>query len=575
MQINIRSYFYKFKNLQAPLEKYIFPVILLFYPLVGVSRGLDLADTTYALGNYEFFEVIDPMWGISTFLANVCGALFMHLPGGSTMMGMNIYCSFVISAAALAAYYVLGKWEPRWMIFIGAFIAESLCWCPRAILYNYLTYLFMTLGILFLFMGLFEWGKQSLDLVLAGVFLGLNVMVRFPNIVEAAFILILWFYELITHAEFKDALKKTLLCIGGYIIGLIVPYAAISLIYGPSAYFDMIGSLFGMTSGASDYTTGGMIASILSAYGTTFMEMLIMLPCMAAGIIMFCYKQDRFILPKKIIYILGLLVLVRYYFATGVFTRNYNYYDCMFQAAMMFVIITLVLGIIGSAGVLNGSRQEQTLAFAVVLIVLITPLGSNNYTYPVINNLFLTAPISLWMLRRLMFRLGEKPWHFVWQSMITTVIIVLLIQGSIFHGSFAFGDGENRDSHSALSKISSMETTAQKAQDLDELATALYDNKCLGVTAVFFGGIPGVAYALDIEPALDTTWPDLDSYSIDKFVTGLEEISGERNLPIIIIGKNPVEYTSFAAKQEELKDFMFENNYRSVFENDSYELFIR
>ena len=279
---------------------------------------------------------------------------------------------------------------------------------------------------------------------------------------------------------------------------------------------------------------------------------------------------------KKIVYILGLLVLIRYYFAKGVFTRNYNYYDCMFQAAMMFIIITLILCIIGSAGVLNGSRLEQTLAFTALLIVLITPLGSNNYTYPVINNLFLVAPISLWMFRRLMYRLGDKPLQFVWQSMITMVIIVVLVQGSIFHGSFAFGDGENRVSNSALSKISSMKTTPEKTGDLEELATALYDNKRNGAKAVFFGGIPGVAYVLDIEPAIDTTWPDLDSYSTDKFVTALENVaaSGEE-LPIVIIGKRPVEYASFASKREELEDYMFENSYRSVFENDSYELFIR
>ena len=143
------------------------------------------------------------------------------------------------------------------MIFIGEFISISLCWCPRVILYNYLTYLFFTLGALFLARGLFFWEKQNIYLFFAGIFLGLNVMVRFPNITETALILVLWFYGAITGDDFLDVLKKTGICILGFVTGVIVVYVIISLMYGPGAYFEMIGSLFGMTKGASDYNPSG------------------------------------------------------------------------------------------------------------------------------------------------------------------------------------------------------------------------------------------------------------------------------------------------------------------------------
>ncbi len=366
---SIRSYFYNFRKYQAPLEKFVFPVVLFLYPFIGVNQGLDIADTTYGLSNYEFLQDIDPMWALSTYLGNVFGKIIMFLPGAGTMLGMNIYCSLIIGLTALFAYYVLQKWMPGWMIFIGEFLAQSLCWCPRVILYNYLTYLFFTLGVLFLLLGMFEWEKQRIFLFLAGVFLGLNVMVRFPNVVEAAMILVLWFYEALTGEKIYEALKKTLTCILGYVVGLIVPFIAISLTYGPGKYFEMIGSLFGMTEGASDYTAGGMISSILEAYLSTASDMLIMLPCIAAGIIMFKILPEKYLALKKLTYILGLLVLVRFFFSRGIITRNYQYYDCVFQMAMMFVIITLLLSIIGTAGVLNGSRQEQTLAFAVLPII--------------------------------------------------------------------------------------------------------------------------------------------------------------------------------------------------------------
>ena len=573
-----RSYFYNFKKYQAPLEKYLFPLILLLYPLVGVSQGLDITDTTYGLSNYEFLPVIDPMWGLSTFLANVTGRAIMKLPFAGTMLGMSIYCSFIISLIALISYYVLQKWMPGWMIFIGEFISLSLCWCPRVILYNYLTYLFFTLGLLCLLLGMFEWERQNLFLVLAGICLGLNVMVRFPNIVETALILVLWFYQIVTGGKFLETVKKTLSCIGGFFIGIALPLFIICGMYGPTAYFNMIGSLFGMTEGASDYTASGMIASILSAYGTTLKDMVIMLPCVAAGIIMFNLLPGRYVLVKKLLYIAGLLVLVRYYFAGGVFTRNYRYYDSMFQAAMMFVIIAVVLSVIGSTGVLNGNKQEQTLAFAALMVILITPIGSNNYTFPVINNLFFVAPVTLWLLRRLMFRLGESDHHFPWQAMVTMVIIVLAIQGTLFHINFAFLDGdggEKRDGCVKVPKVSSMATTAYNADSVNELYRVLEEKKLLDKKAIFFGEVPGLAYIFDIEPAINTVWPDLDSYSTSKFSDELSRVSGlGGDAPVIIMGCNLPEYANIDAKKDVLMDYIASNDYNKVFESDRFMVYV-
>ena len=572
----LRSYFLNLKRFQAPLEKFVFPVVLLLYPLIGLNLGLDITDTTYGLSNYEFLGSIDHMWALSTFLSNIIGRVIMNLPFAGTMVGMSFYCSLIISLTALLPYYILQKWMPGWMIFIGEFIAESLCWCPRVILYNYMTYLFFTLGTLLLLIGIFEWKRQDLFLALAGVCFGMSVMVRFPNVVEAAMILVLWFYGFITHGSFLETLKKTLICIAGYIAGLLIPFIGIAGLYGPTAYFEMIGSLFGMTEKASDYTAGGMISSIVSAYSKTASDMVIMLPCIAAGIIMFMLLPERYVPVKKLLYIAGLLVVVKFYFSRGVFTRNYHYYDSVFQAAMMFVIITLILCVIGSVGVLNGSKQEQTLAFAALLIVLITPLGSNNYTFPVINNLFVVAPISLWLLRRMMQRAGEAHYNFAWQGMISMVITVLIIQGIIFHFSFAFMDavdGSKRDAYCTIPKTAGMKTTSDNAQTLDELYAALKDEGLLQDKVLLFGGVPGLSYILDMEPAIDTVWPDLDSYATSKFDGQLMELGTSGDSPAVILGKDPAEYANIDEKYDILMDYIVNHDYNKVFENDRFMVF--
>ena len=569
---NIRSYFYNLKKYQAPLENWLFPVILLLFPLIGANAGLDITDTTYSLGNYQFPDTINGMWFFSTFLSNKVGALIMQLPGAGTMLGFNIYCSFITSAMALVSYYFLKRFMPGWMIFIGEFIAESICFSPRAILYNYLTYLFLTLGTIFLIAGLFALERQGLYLFIAGVFLGMNVMVRFPNLAEAALIVIVWFYGWITKDRFAEVLKKTLLCIAGFLSGFGIVYLITCLGYGPAEYFNGIMQLFGMTKGASDYTSGGMLGAILEAYMTSVTHMLIVIPCIVAGVIMFFLLPGRYVWVKKLLYMGGLLVLVRYYFARGVFTRNYFYYDCMFQAAMMFIITGIILCLIGTFGILNGSRQEQTLAFTALMLILVTPLGSNNYTFPIMNNMFLIAPIILWLFRRMMQRAGEEDYHFPWQSFVTTVIIVLVIQGALFHINFSFydgADGTKRDARADIPKVSSMVTTSYNAETLNELNKAMEENGLKDDKVLLFGNVPGLSYIFDLEPAIDTTWPDLDSYGAFLFHQELELIT-DKELPTVIIGKDGIGEGANTAKFDDLMDFIGNHDYNKVFESDRF-----
>lgn len=172
------------------LEKAIFPAILLIYPLLLIHQGIDVSDTTYSLGYYRFMEEMDITWVLATYLANVAGAFLMKLPMGNTLLGMNFYTGLLAAAIALICYYALSKRMPSWIVFLGELIALSLCWCPTTILYNYLTYFFFAAGTVFLCKAL--WEERDVYFLPAGICLGLNVMVRFPNLAEAALIVVVW-----------------------------------------------------------------------------------------------------------------------------------------------------------------------------------------------------------------------------------------------------------------------------------------------------------------------------------------------------------------------------------------------
>jgi len=577
MKKTIRSYFFKFKKFQRPLETYLFPMILFILPFIGVNQGVDVTDTTYSLGNFQYQDILDPMWMLATYIPNVVGHFMLMLPGAGTMLGMNIYATLPICVVTLVAYYMIQRWMPGWMIFIGEVIAICLCWCPRVILYNYLTYVFFTFGAIALLYAVTAWKNQSVKYLVAGFFLGLNVMVRFPNLAEAALIMVVWFYGYLSKKQVKIVVRETFICIAGYIIGIAVPLIAIIAGYGLDGYISSIQSLFGMTESASDYTMAGMIISIIKAYMSSIQKMLIMIPCVAAGVLMFMLKPEKYVWIKKILYVFGLLILIRFYFAEGVFTRNYYYYDSMFEVAQMFVIFTIIMAVLGIAGVLNGSIEERVISLAVLIVILITPLGSNNYTFPVINNLFIVAPYGLWLFRRTMQRFGEKEINFPWQAMITMVIVVLVVQGNLFHINYSFVDGADgtaRDSKvSNIAKVSSMTTTADNAKALTELYEYLSEENLLDSKTILFGkNAPGLAYIMDLEPALFSLWPDLDSNTIEKFEESLMDSMSD--VPVVIISQDIDGEVSGEEKLEMLVDYMNARHYEKVYENDRYEVYV-
>lgn len=590
---DIRSLFTPLKKYQRPLEKYVFPLVLLLYPLLNVTAGADITDTGYNLTNFEFVDGLDPMWFFSTYLSNIIGNFIINLPCAETMMGMRVYCSLIISLTALISYYFLQRSMPGWMIFIGAFIAESLCWCPTVILYNYLTYLFFTLGTVFLLKGIFDWREQRKKLFIAGVFFGINILVRFSNAPECMMILVLWFYDIITKDRITDTIKKTLSCIAGYICGFGIPILFISGKYGMNAYPNAIGELFGMTQDASDYSSSGMLTDILNAYRTSFRHMIIIIPCVIAGIVMFKLYGSRYVVAKRLLYIAGLFVLLKFYFSRGVFTTNYFYYDSMEQAATMFIIIAVIFAILGSIGYLNGSKEEQTLAFCALMIILLVPIGSNNRNLPLVNNMFLVAPISLWLYRRLIQRLGEAEWNFAWQSTFVGLVTVLVVQGILFHLNFSFVDGmdgaQKRDHViKNIPKVKGMVTTEYNAETLEELALFMENNVSGEDKVITFGSIPGISYLFDLEPAINTSWPNLDSYVTDKYKSELERAFGEGKKPVIIIGKNEIEayfedeendgsepdiYANAKTKYSMLLDYIDEYDYNIVFESDRFVVY--
>ncbi len=548
--------------------------------MAAANQGIDVADATYSLGNYVYLGGgRGSTWFFATYLANAAGGLLTRLPGGDTLLGMNVLSSLAVSAAALGVYGVLRRLMPGWMLFLGLFLAESLCWCPTVILYNYLSYFLLTLGSLFLFLAVTAVPEKKRWFVLAGLCLGLNVTVRFANLTQAALILAFWFFAAVTGRARRVVLRETGLCMAGYAAGFLSGASGAVLRYGASAYFGMIPALFGMTASASDYTLASMLRDPLSAYLHSLRWAAILVSCAAMGAVMLALPAARrFPRLSRAVYLAGIAVLVRFLYGRGMFTANYQDYWCMFEWAMLFVLLSALLSALCMTGAGLADPGERFLAAEVLVQILILPLGSNNYTFPVLNCLFLIAPFTLWLLRRYRVFRRRRRTDFAWFAMALAVVCAVFVQGGLFHLRFAFGDGTDGTLRQArtggIPYLNGMYTTPANAASLSALGERLREQELTGEKLIVFGNAPGLHVIFGMEPSLSTTWPDLDSYPSGEMEAELSLLASSGELPVVIVHRTETESVSSPGKRELLRNFLAAGEYEETDADEEYTVMV-
>lgn len=578
------------ENYLQRVTEIVFPLVLLLFPLLKIGQGVDLTDTPYSLGNYRFFAGTEGVWVMATFLSNVAGFLLTKLPFGTTMIGMKCYTSLLVSIMALFGYRFFKTKMPAWVAFLGEMAAIGFCWCPTVILYNYMTYFFFLLGAVFLFRGLA--GSRPVWLVIAGVCLGLNVSVRVPNILETLLIVTLWYYGARKKKSFENIAKETGLCVAGFLAAQAVMFLVMSLLYGFGAYGEMISGLFGMSGSASDYTLSEMLLSILSAYGKGFKWMLYMLLCILPGIPFFMIKKEKFQLLRRVVYCLCIGFLFFVLYKWGMYNFRYYQKESGLQWGVIFLILSIAINI-WMLGTKMIDDEWMLIGSISLVMILITPLGSNNYVWPALNNLFFAAPVTFWMVykfarwgREYVDATGKVPF-FPAKAMISAMVLAFLVQSIGLGCFYVFLDGEDGQKRTGTVSenpvLEGMHTTDLNGETLSELSGFMIENKVQheGKRLILYGNVPGLSYYLDRAPAIFTSWPDLDTNSAERLKSDLEELTasiqekGERK-PLVILSSSCEEDTLSGETDKKLsmiKEFMEANNYSRAFANEAYVVY--
>ena len=553
----------------------IYAVLLVVISYAKVNKGVDITDTAYNYGNYRFLDKVDIMWLASTFLSNVTGAFFTLLPFGKTLLGLNIYTGLFKVAVALTAYFFLtGKIKISPLtVFCGEFVAVCLCWCPTSLIYNYLTYLLFLLGAILLYTGLTTDKKRYL--VIAGVCLGVNVFVRFPNLCEAALILALWYYSIIKKEKLSECINKTFLCLAGYVGSIGIIYLIFGLIYGFDSYFAGIIDLFSMTGEANQYAGTGMIMTIYYAYRYSLYWFKIVIIAFVAAFLLEIFVPEKLRILKNIIYVVMSVIMMALLYRMSLFDTNYTEYNSIYRIGAL-VMIMMLMTFIPMAFIKKIPDNIRLLAVICIGVIGITPLGTNNEIYSNLNNLFLIFPFFLYTVTQCVKISGNL-------AGIKTVIVVYLAvftyQAVNFGTEFVFRDGQTApmDTYIEGNEVTKgVLTNSNNAQLIHNIETIIrdagYDERML----LTYGDVSGMSFYLDMRPAISSTWASLPSYIYPKFEREICRIDDEAKadclqLPVIIVSasvEQSMKTEEASPKEALLYDFIENHDYGRIYYSD-------
>lgn len=618
------------------LAENLFIVILAFYPLRHVHWGLDLMDTGYNYANHLYMgtEHMDPMWLFSTWLSNVAGHLLTKLPNGETLVGMNIYTGLLVSLLALAGYwFCTKKLQIRpWIAFLGEMTAISLCWCPTALLYNYLTYVLFLGCFILLYFGLTKDKKEYL--IGAGVCLGLNVLVRFSNLPEAAMILAVWVFDFLCAREekregavrqegfWRKTLRHTGWCLLGYLAVLAVLFGYIHIRYGLGEYVKGIARLFAMTDTATDYKASSMVINMLIDYRENLYWVIRMGVFLGAGMVLS-------VLAGAVSGKTGALLRRCAQAACAIFgaamawwlycrgaagpegqrilfcTLDFCDYSSMRRPAILFLMLALFTAAVRVFHP-RSRKEDRLVGGMLILVIFLTAIGSNNRTFSSMNNLFIAAPYTLQACWNFLKGCKDKKIAHVTipvfpiKCILTVFLLLCGLQFAGFGLKFAFAEAAGvRDISAGVDNnevLKNVKMSAEKAEWMSSISAWVNENGLQGREVILYGtplslSIPSLSYYLQM-PSAFNPWINLTSYSVEAMEEDMRELNGET--PVIIlenvaalyeeggeevlaeagVSSGVIETVGADIKLQMILNFMGQNHYVQTFRNEKFAVYI-
>jgi hypothetical protein len=167
------------------------------------------------------------------------------------------------------------------------------------------------------------------------------------------------------------------------------------------------------------------------------------------------------------------------------------------------------------------------------------------------------------------------------------IVGAVLIQSVLFGANFVFRDGtggEKREyevlNNEILAKVN---TTEENALNLQGLNDYLLKKEKENAEVLLYGDVPALAFYFSLKPVISSTWPDLESFSYEKFSKEMDLLVEKNQFPMVIINvatkeslgnvKELEENTNREKKIIKLRQFLENNQYKESYSNEAFVVY--
>jgi len=470
-------------------------------------------------------------------------------------------------------------------------LAEIIAFSRSVIIihYNNLTSLFFILSVFFLYNGILH--KKNNFIFFAGFILGLNIFIRFSNILGIILIITIFFYGYLKKDKLSTQTKQALILLLGWIISILIVFIIMKLLGHYKLFLNSLTNLFGMALDSSSSHAGENLLRKLYTDHLSVIKYSIRTIVITILISKIFCKVNRYL--RDFALLLFSIIIVFYYF-----------YDLRISYIFALVGVMYIVLLISIISFEKNNINIRLISLIALIVLFITPLGSNNGIRNAKYGMWLALPISIGLLMQIMEIQGDLnftidlnkiygKFKMNKQEMLFAKIIILIFCFtfmSIFSFKYTYRDTTNRLAmHYSIDhpKLKMIYTTKERSKVVEELLSELSKYVQKGEYLFTFEQISLLYYLTEAKPYLYNSWPML--YQPNELKSAIEKASKEKEeLPIIVRAKrstsnfewpnNPevglIESERHTGNRIIIKKFIDKYFYKIVWENDFFQILL-
>lgn len=551
------------------------------------TKGIDFSDTSFYLIKYKyFFDSSINITSFSTFFSDLTGSIIYHIFPSHQLLILNFVSAICYTVSGFLIYHILKDYVPHTLLLLTT-LGCSLLTLSYIHCFNYnTTSMFnLTLAVTLLTLGLFQ--EKNIYIGISGFIGAANILFRLPNVLHLCIALGILLYCYNQNSQkWKDTVKPLLVyiggCIAGGIISLIIAVAAL----GVSNIRDYLTRTLATFTGSSDgHSAGSMFSKLavqLKEGGLFWYRYALVLFAIILITFLLCHFFEK---NHKIILTGSIIVSCIYgYYVKSSYNITPDEVSSTREIRNTFVFILLavmLLSFIGIFAFYKTNRKFSYLSLITLLLELVITLGTDTGT--LYNTVFLYLPVG--MLCCLFYQyyiLLKDSAAFRLVSSVGTVIVsfslMLLFWSGFYRGTtYIYRD----DPYPALTKQCDIAPLNGMHSSPERIALIRTINRELepyqGKTLITLGDCNIATVITSLKPFFTSPWPDLTSFSEERFSHELEERSKSNNYPVILFSPTTsiLNYNTTGQiyrspeKEQLLLQFIKENNYSCIYEEDS------